>query len=232
MVSTLPPVPGLRSRRVCRFASSLPANVRWRLGRHVSGCSIGLPRLLRIMCSLRSRGRRPARIMFSATTRVVEAPSSWLEVIASWISESMMNRSRRSGFATGSETPGRPRSRLSIRCRASCTGSGSMKKKGRPPVSRNGSGRNRLLQDSFTPSHLSSWLRPSGGARWRSLSQCRYRPSTVGRKPLSRISGRRWPCPASSASSGFGARGGFMVVPRRVVRRDWPVGWPVMIIHH
>ena len=56
--------------------------------------------------------------MFVATTRVVDAPSSWLEVIASSIRELTMNRSRVSGLVTCSAIPTQPLAWLSIRCRA------------------------------------------------------------------------------------------------------------------
>ena len=46
--------------------------------------------------------------MFLATTRVVDAPSSWLEVIASSISELTMNRSRNPGFVTCRGVPTQP----------------------------------------------------------------------------------------------------------------------------
>ena len=44
-------------------------------------------KLLKIIRSLLSCGRRPWRSISLATWRVVEAPSSWLELMASSISE-------------------------------------------------------------------------------------------------------------------------------------------------
>jgi hypothetical protein len=121
--------------------------------------------LFRIIRSSRVIGGRPVRIMSLATGRVVSAPSSWLEVIASSMSELIRYWSRLAELATFSAIPICPlRCRLtsSIACSASSV---SAYVNGRPAGSVSGIRRCSPRRPSLVMSHHSSWVRPSGGLR-------------------------------------------------------------------
>jgi hypothetical protein len=78
----------------------------WQINSGVSGSPRSSPmcrmaaKLLAIMRSERSRGSRPERIMSFATSRVVAAPSSWLDRIDSSMSELTRYLSRVAGLVT------------------------------------------------------------------------------------------------------------------------------------
>ena len=130
-----------------------------------------------IMCSLRSRGRRPARIMSSATTRVVGSPFELARsdrLLDQRINDEPVTEVRiRHLFGDADSGHG---AGCRFRCRAFCTGSGSMKKKGRPPgVAQRQRGGTGCFLDSFTPSHHSLVVQAiRGNEVAQPCPQCRY----------------------------------------------------------
>ena len=151
--------------------------------------------------------------MFAATTRVVDAPSSRLEVIASSMSELTTNRSRMSGFVTCSEVPIHPR-RLTVDPVQRLLYVVGEHADERPTCGHQSSGSGRYWlppADSLIPSHHCSWLSPSGG-----IEAAQPIPVFVAaldgrlpREPQHVRKVRGVPC-ASRSDMGGGARGSFI----------------------
>ena len=92
-------------------------------------------KLLTIIRSLWFTGSRPSRSIALAASRVVDAPSSWLEVIASSKRDDMRYRSRVPGSVTCDGVRSAPAASRSIRCRRSFNSGTLAYLNGRPRVS-------------------------------------------------------------------------------------------------